>query len=65
MKSKAELFRQIGWSDELIKHFTICDDTLSSESDEINEPNFFDSETAVIKFDVASTLPSATVLIKQ
>ena len=65
MKSKAELFRQIGWSDELIRHFTICDDTLNSETDEINEPNFFDSETAIIKFDVDSTLPSATVLIKQ
>lgn len=63
MKSKAELFRQIGWDDELIKHFTICEDDVDTASGEDSEPRFFDSETAVIKFDIAATSHNATVVI--
>ena len=29
--SKTDLFRQIGWSTELIKHFTVVDDVDESE----------------------------------
>lgn len=64
MNSKAELFRKIGWSQELIEHFTICEDVNDETDDGQKEPFFFDSETAVVKFDVANSSSKATVLIK-
>ena len=63
MKSKAELFRQIGCSQELIEHFTICEETSNEAIEEIQTSSFFDSETAVIKFDVAPSSPNAMMKI--
>ena len=64
MSSKAELFRQIGWSQELIEHFTICEDVDTVQNNDYYESPFFDSETAIVKYDVASSSSNATVLIK-
>lgn len=64
MSSKAELFRQIGWSQELIEHFTICEDADTVQNDDYYESPFFDSGTAIVKYDVASSSSNTTVLIK-
>ena len=64
MNNKAELFRQIGWSQDLIEHFTICEDVNEVTNDDLCESQFFDSETAIVKFEVTSTTSNATVVIK-
>jgi len=49
--SKTDLFRQIGWSAELIKHFTVVDDIDELDS-LIPEEHYetYESTTTTVKF---------------
>lgn len=52
--NKADLFRQIGWSQELIDHFTIVNDnsdTMAVAIDDIVET--FEATTTTIKYNVS------------
>lgn len=49
--NKTDLFRQIGWSEELINHFTIIDDVEEMES-LLTEDHFetYESVTTTVRF---------------
>ena len=53
--SKTDLFRQIGWSAELIKHFTVVDDVDELDS-LIPEEHYetYESTTTTVNFQVSS-----------
>lgn len=48
---KTDLFRQMGWSTELIKHFTVIDDVEELDSS-ITEEHYetYESTTTTVKF---------------
>lgn len=52
--NKADLFRQIGWSQELINHFTIVNDTDNSDIDAVDDiAESFEATTTTIKYNVS------------
>ena len=52
--SKIDLFRQIGWSQELIDHFTIVNDTVDSHVDTVdNIAETFETTTTTIKYNIS------------
>ena len=52
--SKIDLFRQIGWSQELIDHFTIVNDTVDSHVDTVdNIAETFETTTITIKYNIS------------
>lgn len=62
--SKADLFRQIGWSQELIDHFTIVNDTTNSDIDTIDDiAETFEATTTTIKYNVSGDGTNINILI--
>lgn len=52
--SKADLFRQIGWSQELIDHFTIVNDNTDPGVDAVDDiAETFEATTTTIKYNVS------------
>ena len=49
--NKTEIFKQMGWSSELIKHFTIIDDDNELNNLILNEDTkIYESNTTTIEF---------------
>lgn len=58
---KTDLFRQIGWSQELIEHFTIIEDSNNYSDELISElPETFEAATTIIKYDVSAANTNIT-----
>ena len=52
--SKTDLFRQIGWSQELIEHFTIVNDDADSRIDIVDDvAETFEATTTTIKYNIS------------
>lgn len=52
--NKADLFRQIGWSQELIDHFTVVNDTADTNISAVDDTaETFEAITTTIKYNVS------------
>lgn len=61
---KVELFRQIGWSKELIEHFVITDDIEDCGRDDFEEPaGFVETTTAVISYQTPSNRENVNISV--
>lgn len=62
--NKSDLFRQVGWSQELIDHFTIEDDTADTECDMCDYvPQTFEASTATIRYSDSSDGRNINIII--
>lgn len=62
--NKADLFKQIGWSQELIDHFTIADDDDFSYNGIEDAPaQMFEANTTTIQFQAPTRESSINLLI--
>ena len=62
--NKADLFKQIGWSQELIDHFTIADDDdFSYNGIEDASAQMFEATTTTIQFQAPTRESNINLLI--
>ncbi len=62
--NKADLFKQIGWSQELIDHFTIADDDDFSYNGIEDAPaQMFEATTTTIQFQAPTRESNINLLI--
>lgn len=61
--NKADLFKQIGWSQELIDHFTIVDDDFSYNYIEDAPVQMFEATTTTIQFQAPTRQSNVNLLI--
>ena len=55
MNSKSELFKQLGWSSELIEHYLISDDeTTSNTSETINLNDVYETFSVTIRYSISN-----------
>ena len=55
MNSKSELFKQLGWSNELIEHFLVPDnETTSNTSETINLNDVYETSTVTIRYSISN-----------
>ena len=55
MNSKSELFKQLGWSSELIEHYLISDDeTTNKTSETINLNDVYETSSVTIRYSISN-----------
>ena len=61
---KSDLFRQIGWSQELIEHFAITNDDDSIEADSFDDSTeIFETTTTTISYVASDNGISMNVIV--